>query len=306
MQSSDVYECQHHQVVRQFFATRHTKFISNMASPLSPLTAEQLNYRSPMTALRNEKVAAPSRNATPSKLAESPSKHNDEIINWDDPPSSPFMTEAAESRAASREWRQTVADPEVDAIFEDFDLPAAPPVDENKPPASTGFQADEDKENMDTSNIQEQTKKALSPLKPRPSVRRPAASSRPSSRDADSVSMPPPSAKKQAQFSSPLRSSPRKTINIAAETPLPRSRDTSFERPAERGRGFEESFHQDFDATFAGAEETNIDDTCFSTFSVIPEMTVFAKLGDADRHSPFKNSQAVSAIAVAFYHVLLI
>lgn len=280
-------------------ATRHIQFIPNMASPLSPLNAEQLNARSPMTALRNEKFAPSSRNATPSKMGETPSKHHDEVINWYDPPSSPFMTEAAESRAASHEWRQAVADPEIDAIFEDVDTPAEQAIDERKPTASNAFDMEDDKENMDTSNMQEQPKKALSPLKPRPSVRRSVPSSRPSSRDADSVAMPPPSMKKQSQFSSPVRSSPRKTINVAAETPLPRSRETSYERPEERGRQFDECIGQDVDTTFAGAEETNIDDTCFSTFSAIPEMTLFAKMGDANRQSPFKSQQAASIIFVS-------
>ncbi|GAB7356456.1 hypothetical protein MBLNU459_g7223t1 [Dothideomycetes sp. NU459] len=267
-----------------------------MASPLSPLNSEQLNARSPMTALRREKLFLSSRNATPSKVSESPSKQSDEIINWDDTPSSPFMTEAAESRIASHEWKAAVGDAEIDAIFEDADLPEEQPTDNQRLKANSGFGTDDDKENSDCSTLQEQAKKSLSPLKPPPSVRNSAASSRPPSRDAESNTMPPPSSRKRAQFSSPIKPSDRQTMNIAAETPLPRSRETSFERLEDRDRQYAKSASRDADVTFTGVEETNIDDTCFSTFSAIPEMTLFAKMGDADRQSPYKSQQATPRV----------
>lgn len=305
-----------------------------------------------MTAVRNDKIDFATSCETPSKQSE--------VIDWDDDvPSSPFMTEAAESRVTSHQLPEAVGhDTEIDAIFEDPDLP------EIQPSTNAALDYQDDKENSDAMRLHSSPKKQSSPLKSRPTskgsvgsftgreslesssiqptpkkmsspiksrptsrdsatssgdteviksprvnatpkkelsplkqrptskitynVSSPVTSSRPNSRDADSLAMPPPSTAKKARMTSP-----RKTFHTAAETPLPRSRNSSFEKESEEAdQQYEDmSVAQDADDTSAGVDESNIDDTCFSQFSVIPEMTLFSKLGDNQRRSPVKDQQ---------------
>jgi len=278
-----------------------------MADPLSPLNEAQLNANStPMTAHREAKidhVAAPS--ATPSK------QDTTEVIDWsDDEPSSPFMTDAAESRAASRDWRLATGNEKT--IYED---PSTPKDVEVHAQNASEAHDDDDKENTQESSLKTPVKKNMSPSKsqlgsvksaaaPSPAtLSRPTSqssshrshrpSSRPVSRDeADAMAMPPPSTSKTMRMASP-----RKTATIAAETPLPKSRNSSFEKIDESEVQLpDDSFAQDVDETSVVVDETNVDDTCFSTFSAVPDMTVFAKMGDAGRKSPIKNEKMVSCI----------
>lgn len=251
-----------------------------MANPLSSLNAEQLNSRTPLTAHRQDKMDPASSAVTPTKYAQSPSKRNDDIIDWDDTPSSPFLTESAASRDASREWRQAVGDVEVDAIFEDPASPEPQSLEAKQTPIQRQIIAEDNKENTQISDTQEKPKKTLSPLKARPSSRPAVGSSVPASRDADFMAMPPPSTKKMTALSSPSRRSPEKVFRIASETPLPKNREPSFEQ-------FGDSIFED--ANNRGVDDTNIDDTCFSTFSAVPDMTLFAKMGEANAQSPSRN-----------------
>ena len=276
-----------------------------MANPLSPMNDTHLNARSPMTVRRDHKLDHPSYTATPTKQQQqqqqqqaSQPPEQSEVIDWDDDDdvsSSPFMTEAAECRAASRDWRlATGTEPEVDAIFEDDGVQ-----DIQTSTARRDFDTEYDKENVHVSHDVCTPRKALkpfSPVKARPgsssSTLSSAPSSRPVSRDeVDTMAMPPPppSSKKSSRVS-PVK----KTIDIAADMALPKSRDSSFEQLDDSETRAEESAMPDVDDTFAGADETNVDDTCFSTFSVIPEMTLFAKLGESSRKSPVKHVSAVS------------
>lgn len=251
-----------------------------MANPLSPVNEARLNIQTPTTALRGDQSDFVNDCTTPSK-------QNGDVINWDDDEdvnSSPFMTEAAESRAASREWRQatgvdTAIESEINAIFEDPQTP------EEQPANNVAFEIVDDKENMESDHVQSSPKKPFSPLKARFSsklvnsspVQAPMSSSRPSSRDADALAMPPPSAMKSGRFPSP-----RKIMKAAVETPLPPSRDSMIDDSVDSGKQMDESIVPDIDVddTSAGVDETYVDDTCFSNFSVIPEMTLFSKLGD--------------------------
>ena len=171
------------------------------------------------------------------------------MIDNDGPPSSPFVTEVdAHSRSPSKQWKPTSDD-----IMKIEDLY-------------------EEKE-----NVPQQLQEA-SPVKkhstPEPAQAKVDASLR-SSKGADL--MPPPSTGK-------VSSSPKKT-------PLKSSRDgTSTPRSVSRGSSDEQStssFQAGLDARNAlmtHEDPANMDDTCFSTFSEIPDMTVFAKL----RQSPTK------------------
>ena len=198
--------------------------------------------------------------------------HNDEIIVWDDPPSSPFVSEVSEaSRQASAGWKQETVDPEIEAIFED-----AEGIDhraQNEPVKGTA--PVDDKEN--TAPPTEST------------VSKPSTPSKPSRDDTmttalrDAFAMPPPSTTRRPNGSSPDKPSTttHTPLHVRSEKVVPMSATRSFRRePAPS--------YDDFSMV---QDETNIDDTCFSTFSAVPETTVFARMGEA--RSPAKSQQVV-------------
>ncbi|KAH0259211.1 hypothetical protein KCU91_g15338, partial [Aureobasidium melanogenum] len=273
-----------------------------MASPLSPLNSQQLNSRTPATVVREDKMSTNSVAATPCRTSTTPTKQTQEesIINWEDEDvgSSPFVAEA-DSRAASNKFDQVQIDPEVDAIFEDPSDPSETQFFEttdNK--ASTfSFSSIGEKENTvapETGNIDphpqdenkhktpekastpEPIRKSMSPLKPKSTIKK----RRSSTFEEDAAAMPPPSTRKTLRFNSPLKTkSPAKQLESASETPLPRSREPSFEKADD---------NIDDSVMIHDVDETGVDDTCFSTFSAVPDMTMFAKLGD--RRSPLKQA----------------
>lgn len=306
-----------------------------MSNPLSPINEAQLNMPSPMTARRNDKIDF-------AIGCDSPSKHNQSEIDWDDDtPSSPFMTEPPNSRVASNQAADLGShDTEIDIIFEDPELPNA------QPSRGPSFDFEDDKENTDMLRIQSSSKKVSSPLKSRPISKEftassplksrptsqgsvasyegsdrmhgsqrqatalktqsplktrqtaerqnypssPVKSSRRGSRDDETLSMPPP----PSTAKRPRMHSPKKSFEAAIETPLPQSRGPSFNKVSEQSEQQCEdlSMAQNMDDTMAAADETNLDDTCFSQFSVIPEMTLFSKLGDNNRRSPVRARDA--------------
>ncbi|CAD0108032.1 unnamed protein product [Aureobasidium uvarum] len=263
-----------------------------MASPLSPLDSQQLNSRTPATAVREDKMATNSvaatrcRTSTPTKQT-----HEESIINWDDEDvgSSPFVAEA-DNRAASNNLAQVQVGPEVDAIFED----AADPSDtqffetEDKKASTFSMSSIGEKENTvaldhhnddkehktpKTATTPEPSRRSMSPLKPKSTIKK----RRSSTFEEDTAQKPPPSTRKTLRFNSPLKaSSPVKQIDFASATPLPHSRDPSSPD------------NIDDSIMIHDVDETGVDDTCFSTFSAVPDMTMFAKLGD--RRSPLKQS----------------
>jgi hypothetical protein len=236
-------------------------------------------------------AATPCRTSTPTKQT-----HDESVINWDDEDagSSPFVAEA-DARFAPNESNQLPIDPEVDAIFED-------PSDHNE---TQFFETDDKKastfsvssigekentvadlDNLDQDEDKHKTpekaatpeapRRSTSPLKPKSTVKK----RRSSTFEEDTATMPPPSTRKTLRFNSPLKAkSPFKQLDLAAETPLPQAREPSFEQPDET---------IDDSVMIHDVDETGVDDTCFSTFSAVPDMTMFAKLGD--RRSPLKQS----------------
>ncbi|KAG9542684.1 hypothetical protein KCU97_g21980, partial [Aureobasidium melanogenum] len=122
----------------------------------------------------------------------------------------------------------------------------------------------------------EPIRKSMSPLKPKSTIKK----RRSSTFEEDAAAMPPPSTRKTLRFNSPLKTkSPAKQLESASETPLPRSREPSFEKADD---------NIDDSVMIHDVDETGVDDTCFSTFSAVPDMTMFAKLGD--RRSPLKQA----------------
>lgn len=266
-----------------------------MASPLSPLSSQQLNSRTPATAVREDKMSANTTAGTPTKQT-----LQDDVINWDDEDtgSSPFVAEA-ESRVTSNNFDQVQIDPEVDAIFEDPSDPSETQFFETDDKKASVFSLSSvgNKENTGTleSDIKspqtdqeethktpekaatpEPTRKSMSPLKATSTVKK----RRSSTFEEDTAGMPPPSTRKTLRFNSPLKSnSPKKNLDFASKTPLPHSREASFEK-------FDDTV--DDSIMINDVDETGVDDTCFSTFSAVPDMTMFAKLGD--RKSPLKQS----------------
>ncbi|KAH0165326.1 hypothetical protein KCU82_g6711, partial [Aureobasidium melanogenum] len=273
-----------------------------MASPLSPLNSQQLNSRTPVTVVREDKMSTNSVAATPCRTSTTPTKQTQEesIINWEDEDvgSSPFVAEA-DSRAASNKFDQVQIDPEVDAIFEDpsdpsetqffettdnkastFSFSSIGEKENTVAPESDNIDAHSQDENKhktpEKASTPEPIRKSMSPLKPKSTIKK----RRSSTFEEDAAAMPPPSTRKTLRFNSPLKTkSPAKQLESASETPLPRSREPSFEKADD---------NIDDSVMIHDVDETGVDDTCFSTFSAVPDMTMFAKLGD--RRSPLKQA----------------
>ena len=268
-----------------------------MTSPLSPLNSQQLNSRTPATVVRGDKMFTNSTSATPCRTS-TPTKqtHDESIINWDDEDvgSSPFVPDA-DTRSAANDSNQLPIDPEVDAIFEDpadhnetqffetnsnkastFSISS---IGEKENTATRGDdlpEADNTHKTPEKAATPEAPKKSMSPLKPKSTVKK----RRSSTFEEDTAVKPPPSTRKTLRFNSPLKaSSPFKQLNLADETPRPQKSEPSFEHNDE---------NIDDSIMINDADETGVDDTCFSTFSAVPDMTMFAKLGD--RRSPLKQS----------------
>ncbi|KAG9702611.1 hypothetical protein KCU73_g18272, partial [Aureobasidium melanogenum] len=172
-------------------------------------------------------------------------------INWDDEDvgSSPFVAEA-DNRAASNKFDQAHIDPDVDAIFEDPSDPSGTQFFEtNDNKASTfSFSSIGEKENTlapepdnihaqpededkhktpEKASTPEPSRTTMSPLKPKSTIKK----RRSSTFEEDAAAMPPPSTRKTLRFNSPLKAkSPAKQLESASETPLPRSREPSFEK----------------------------------------------------------------------------
>lgn len=255
-----------------------------MDGPLSPLSPTSLNIRSPGAARIGQMETA---TATPTAQKATIEGPDEEEINWDDPPSSPFMSEVPESRTTSREWNKAAVDPEIDAIFEDAAIHSETPV-KGFVPLTLDFDLDNEKENLGIGHVTESFAKRSSPVAATP-ARVTTSPERPQ-RDADTISMPPPSTAKRAARPSPDKQTPHAAARDMSATPLPSSRHESYEQL--ESRSMQHGPPMSFDGANDIEDETNVDDTCFSTFSAVPDMTLFAKLGNngrTGRHSPQKD-----------------
>lgn len=210
----------------------------------------------------------------------------DSVFNIDGPPSSPFQSEIeASSRSPSKQHKPSLGNIALGAIEEDVSTPQKSyPADDASIIDFTDFM--DDKENVP----QEQatvTKLDLSPKKittpgSMRSIRSPAMLEKGTEErrgSADSNIMPPPipSARK-----TPSKTPRRNTVQSTHTTPRTATRD--FERADPTIARTPSLFQAGLDSrasTMQGPDTTNVDDTCFSTFSEIPEMTIFAKLGQS-------------------------
>ena len=213
---------------------------------------------------------------------ESPSAQlvDQSIIDFDGPPSSPFVTEVeTQSRSPSKQWRRSV----VDGIKEESAAQVATtPVKQDMIDDRT---VDEDKENLPQQD-ETQTATIRSPKKTlTPEPARLSSSHCRSSNDTNL--MPPPSTRK-------VSGSPKKTplmgTRSGATTPKSLSRGNSYQQtPSQNVSTFQAGLDAR-NAMMSADDQNYMDDTCLSTFSEIPDMTLFAKL----RQSPTKRGDLLS------------
>ncbi|EME41871.1 hypothetical protein DOTSEDRAFT_55573 [Dothistroma septosporum NZE10] len=215
------------------------------------------------------------------------------MLDIDGPPSSPFQSHV-ESRMISQQWesrQETVAE---ERTMDIFATPA------KSVQHLSHIEMVEDKENMPqsenkTQKLASSTRKMSTPRPttpeqtPLPVVDEdfaPATEKRRGSKDSDL--MPPPPSTRKTPKRTPLRPS-----ESAANTPRARPTSSrgnsshSLERVETNSTQSCTSFQAglDFRASQLShaptQDHSGLDDTCFSAFSEIPEMTVFAKLGQS-------------------------
>ncbi|KAK4539269.1 hypothetical protein LTR36_000848 [Oleoguttula mirabilis] len=215
------------------------------------------------------------------------------MFDFDGPPSSPFMTEVeTQSRSASKQW-----EPEsTDAITEEAPVPTTIATPE-KAAIPSMFDLVEDKENVPQDEPTATLKKMFtSPERPSTPQRMPTKPSTPepepvaavameaerrNSTDADLMPPPPPSTRKA--HTTP-RKTPLKPSRSAANTPRPLSRGDSYESAVSARGQTPSAFQAGLDmrtSALPQVDAPNVDDTCFSAFSEIPDMTLFAKLSQS-------------------------
>lgn len=212
------------------------------------------------------------------------------FIDFDGPPSSPFVTEVeTQSRSPSKQWRAPVdtvlmKDKMSDCEAASADIPLASP-----------YTMSDDKENLlhcePTATLQ---KVFATPEKPatkssRPSTPQDVLSTQEDRQGSvDSNLMPPPSTRRTP------KKTPLKPSRSSANTPRPLSRGNSYERTPVASDQDTAAFQAGLDMRSSAMplqDQANVDDTCFSAFSEIPDMTVFAKLGQ----SPTKRGEMLQA-----------
>lgn len=243
-----------------------------------------LDSRSPAAFSSQQEVVAEKQ----IPLRKSSVNKQEEIIVWDDPPSSPFQTEVADGRIPSGHWKADHVDAEIEAIFDDPEMQR----DAQMQIDAYSSLMDDEKENAQPTQSVESIS---TPIKPNPTSQTKPTPSQPP-QEIDLHAMPPPSTTKRPSFTTKKSSS--SVIRSAATTPLPPSRTQSYENSVQST--VKRAANRSYEEQSQGQDETNIDDTCFSTFSAVPELTLFARLGESDNatsRSPLKDSAAVSRTA---------
>jgi len=216
----------------------------------------------------------------------------DSAFNIDGPPSSPFQSEIeAGSRSPSKQYKPSLGSVALGAIEED----ASTPQEASSPDKAsfidfTDFMDDKEnipQEQASATKLDLSPKKITTPGSVR-SVRSPALVEKGNEErrgSADSDNMPPPTPSVRKTPSKTPRKTPLQSMrNGENTTPRTATRGKSFERADPTPARTPSLFQAGLDlraSTMQGPDTTNVDDTCFSTFSEIPEMTIFAKLGQS-------------------------
>ncbi|KAK5128242.1 hypothetical protein LTR85_002909 [Meristemomyces frigidus] len=231
-----------------------------------------------------------------SPLAEPVAPVEYSMIDFDGPPSSPFVTEVeTQSRSPSKQWKPEDAD----SIAEEAPVHATP----EKQAMPSMFDLVEDKENVPQDEPTATLRKIFaSPEKPTTPQRMPSKPSTPQQipikpttpepivvteverrNSTDSNLMPPPPPSTRKAHTTP-RKTPLKPSRSAANTPRPLSRGDSYDSGISERSQTPSAFQAGLDMRSSGMPQidaTNVDDTCFSAFSEIPDMTLFAKMGQS-------------------------
>ncbi|KAK4982728.1 hypothetical protein LTR66_009122, partial [Elasticomyces elasticus] len=247
---------------------------ASMTSPLSELSSARLNARSPP--LVREKQFA-SLLLTPQKPADIPLPDED-IIDWDDDaPSSPFVTELGpESRSPSRQVSNAAQQRSQETHFRPAAVEDATTTMTMKG-NTLQFDVYEDEIDYAVESV-ELARQQDAPVTSTENTSRTAAlamelDSVLAGPASDAEAMPPP-------LSSPIKSSKR--LSVRTPPSAVKSDDKNSATARTKTSSFAHQFEQyRNDQADLAADQANIDDTCFSAFSEIPDMTQFARLGEA-------------------------
>ncbi|EON64783.1 hypothetical protein W97_04016 [Coniosporium apollinis CBS 100218] len=265
--------------------------------------------------------SAPSANRTPNfkptPVMDTTSAHpidifDEDIINWDEGPSSPFLTEVADQENQVPALDLLKSSPSKQQSPRKFSRPASPPdhVTSSEPiTLEEPERVDVVEDGPDTENLPQHAKdlniqndesategssdtgSLYTPPESEPEVPASLPTERP-------MQMPSP-ARRPASNSQDLRDnegltitmtrmelesrvSPKKQIRAASPSVDCRedlaSTTVVMGQQQNDGVSGNDELDYDQDVTTLTADETNIDDTCFSNFSAVPDMTLFAKL----------------------------
>lgn len=224
----------------------------------------------------------------------------------DGPPSSPFVTHC-ESRIVSKRWETSSHHVAEEQTTDNYATP-------RKPSHAAAGDWTDDKENTPAPARSTHKRVPSSQRPATPEERQtgtaigtgscppvPGTEKRRGSKDSDL--MPPPSTRR-----TPSRRSPLKPSRSAANTPRPLHSRGNSSTSVERVEMMTTTSHAtsslqaglDLRASQTQAQESStMDDTCFSAFSEVPEMTLWAKLGqsptkrgDLSRTPGTENTQA--------------
>ncbi|KXL43766.1 hypothetical protein M433DRAFT_5377 [Acidomyces richmondensis BFW] len=197
------------------------------------------------------------------------------LLDVDGPPSSPFVTEVeGQSRSPSKQWM-----PNFDNTIDEENECLHSPTKSQKFPVCM-----EDKENCPHEENTATLKKVFESPQTTPgrvlidpNAPDPRSVSKEGRRrsSADAGMMPPPPSM-QKNRNTPEKS-PSKRIPNATQTPLPLNSGNSHEEH----RAYFQAGLDMQNNSVPTQDAVSVDDTCFSTFSEVPEMTLFAKLGQS-------------------------
>ena len=237
-----------------------------MATPLSPLSSNALNTKSPGPATPDVKASHTPIASPPAKSME-PVEEGDMTV-WDDAPSSPFLADVA-----GQENRDVLSTPSKQRS------PSKPQTSPLETSSSEALVEDVLELKPEEHGIQEEASEV-----PEEETATPKAAMKSLAKDFSAQNTP-------ASTGSPL-----KRAQEYEEQPTLRDNEglTIAVRNMEQQQiGRIETFVEEEsvnEITLGGIDDqTNVDDTCFSTFSEIPntDMTAFARIG---ARSPFRQA----------------
>ncbi|KAF1986962.1 hypothetical protein K402DRAFT_453852 [Aulographum hederae CBS 113979] len=256
-----------------------------MSNPLSPLSSKALNARTPDTALRFGSKS-PIMSAVSAKVADVNKNNDDDTINWDEGASSPFVTELEQENATGKtspveQTPSRIQSPSKHALLDHTEeiLLATPSLQTDK--SRKFFDIHEDEPELDaTPRVpSKKTSPAKSPKKT-PVMEQIKMSPSKTSDKSSRNNSPVPTL--DTENAPSLRDNEGLTITM-------KTMEENKNNYTTHHTVVEETDYFETEATsMTLAEDANIDDTCFSTFSEIlnTDMTTFARLG---QRSPTKN-----------------